>query len=108
VDLNPSQGQQQEIARLVRENNKMLHAMRRNAFWGGLFKMLIYGAFLLAPIWFYMTYLSGTVQQMLKTIDQIQGTGAKAQAELSGFQKTWQELQAKIPAFMYAPTSTKQ
>ncbi|MEK7133527.1 MAG: hypothetical protein AAB804_00480 [Patescibacteria group bacterium] len=108
MDLNPIQGQQQEIARLVRENNKMLHAMRRHALWGGLFKLLVYGFFLLAPIWFYMTYLNGTMQQMLKAVDQVQATGTKAQVQLGSFQKTWEEFRSKLPAFMQASTSTTQ
>ena len=86
----------------------MLHAMRRNAIWGGLLKLVIYGLFLLAPIWFYMTYLNSTVQQVLKAMDEVQATGAKAQVQIDGFQKAWQDFRAKLPSFMTAPTSTKQ
>ncbi len=94
--MDPSQGQQQEIYRLVLENNTMLHKMRRNAFWGGLFKFLFWTAILLAPIWFYMTYLNATVEKMLHTINQVQGTGAKAQAQMSGFEQMWKDFQAKF------------
>lgn len=105
--MEPYQGQQQEIYKLVRENNKMLHSMRRNAFWGGLFKLIIYGVFLLAPIWFYMTYLNGTVQQMLKTINQVQGTGVQAQAQLNSFQELLKQLESKIPSFMRPSASAE-
>ncbi len=98
--MDPYQGQQAEIYKLVRENNKMLHAMRRNAFWGGLFKVVIYGFFLLAPLWFYYQYLSPVVNEALKTVNQIQGTGAKAQEQLGGFQELLKQLEAKIPSFM--------
>ena len=87
---------QQEMYRLVKENNRMLHKMRRNAIWGGVFKLVFWAAILLAPIWFYMTYLDATVQRMLHTIEQIQGTGAKAQAQMSGFETMWKDLQAKF------------
>ena len=56
MDLNPEQGQQREIYRLVRENNKMLHSMRRNAFWGGVIKFLLYAILLVAlPWWLFFT-----------------------------------------------------
>jgi hypothetical protein len=106
--MDPYSGQQSEIYKLVRENNKMLHAMRRNAFWGGLFKFVIYAIFFLGPLWFYMTYLNGTVQQMLKTVEQVQGTGVKAQEQLGIFQELLKQLESKLPAFMRASTSTKQ
>ena len=105
--MDPDKQMRQETYRLAKESNKMLHSMRRNAFWGGIVKVVIYLAFLLVPFWFYMTYLNGTVQQMLRAIDQIQGTGAKAQAQMSDFEKTWKDLESKLPGFMRA-TSTRQ
>jgi len=82
--------------------------MRRHAFWGGLFKFILYAAFLLAPIWFYYTYLHGTVQQTLKTMEQIQGAGSNAQVQLSNFQELMKQLESKIPSFMRPSTSTNQ
>ncbi len=87
---------QQEMYRLTRENNRMLHAMRRNAFWGGILKFIFWSAILIAPIWFYMTYLNATVEKMLHTIDQVQGTGAKAQAQVSGWENAWKQFEAKF------------
>ncbi len=86
----------QEMLEMTRENNRMLHKMRRNAFWGGIIKFLIYAALLLAPIWFYMTYLNDTVQRMMNTINQMQGTSAKAQAQFGDFSAMWKEIQAKF------------
>ena len=103
--MEPYQGQQAEIYRLVRENNKMLHSMRRNAFWGGVFKFILYAAFLLAPLWFYFAYLNDTVQQMMKTIEQVQGAGTSAQAQLGSFQELFKQLESKIPSFMRPSTS---
>ena len=105
--MNPDSQKIDEIHKLTRENNKMLHAMRRNAFLGGILKLIIYGIFLLAPIWFYMTYLNASVQQMMHTLDQIQGTGTQAQVKLNSFEKTWQDLQAKLPSFMQSSSTVK-
>lgn len=87
---------EQELYRLTRENNRMLHSMRRNAFWGGLLKFIIYAVFLLAPFWFYMTYLNGTVQNLLQTVNRIQGTGQQAQNQFTGLQASWQQFEAKF------------
>ena len=76
-----------ELVRLTRDNNRMLHAMRRNAFWGGLIKFILYAVVLVAaPLWLYATYLAPMMEQLLDTYQQVQGTGAKAQAQWSDFQ----------------------
>ena len=98
---------QQEMYRLAKENNKMLHAMRRNAFWGGIFKFIFWTAILIAPLWFYMTYLNTTVEKMLHTIDQIQGTGAKAQSQFNGIEASWKQFEAKF-GFGSSSTSSQQ
>src|SRR3989338_276421 len=77
---------QEEILRLEKDNNRMLHSMRRNAFWGGLFKLLIWAGLIAVPIWFYSTYMAPVVQSFQQTINQVQGTGAKAQVQLDNFQ----------------------
>ena len=82
--------------RITRENNKMLHAMRRNAFWGGVIKFIIYAAFLLVPIWVYTQYLAPVVNAALKTMQDVQGTGAKAQTQLGDFSAFIKEIQAKL------------
>ena len=89
----------EEAYRLPKDNKRMLHAMRRNAFWGGLLKFVIYAALILAPLWFYMQYLAPAMNQALETMQQVQGTGAEAQAQLSGLQDALRELQSKIPGF---------
>ena len=96
----------QEIHRLVRENNRMLHAMRRNSFVGGILKFIIYAALLLAPLWFYMTYLNDTVQKMLRTVDQLQGTSVQAQTQLGSFEATWKQFESKLPGFMQSHSSS--
>ena len=77
----------QEILRLTKENNHMLHKMRRNALWGGILKFILYAVlFVAAPLWLYATYLGPMMEQVLDTYNQVQGTGAKAKAQFSGIQ----------------------
>ena len=64
----------------------MLHSMRRRAFWGGMLKVLIWAGLIVLPIWFYSAYLAPVVQSLQQTINQVQGTGAKAQVQLDSFQ----------------------
>lgn len=72
--------------------------MRRHAFWGGLIKFILYAALIIAPLWFYAAYLAPVVDSMLKTMNEIQGTGAKAQAEFGSFQEMLKQLQSKFPS----------
>lgn len=95
----------QEMYKLTRENNRMLHSMRRNAFWGGILKFIVYAAFLLAPIWFYYAYLDASVQSLIKTMNQIQGTGSSAQVQLSNFSEMIKQFEEKLKS---APTAPKQ
>jgi predicted PurR-regulated permease PerM len=98
--------QQDDIERLVRENNKMLHSMRRNAFLGGIFKICLYLAFLLVPLWFYATYISGTVDNLVSTMNKVQGMNPQAQAQFSALQDLLKRVQANVPDFLKSATSS--
>ena len=82
----------QELYRLVRENNKMLHSMRRHAFWGGIFKLMLYIAALAIPVLLYFNYLYPIVQQMNATLTSV--TGKKV--ELEGQFKDWAAMIAQF------------
>ena len=86
-----------ETYRLSKENNKMLHKMRRHALWGGIVKFVLYAALLLIPAYIYLQYLAPIMQQMLHTMNEIQGTGAKAQAQFTDWQQALEQLKGKIP-----------
>ncbi len=75
-----------EILRLTQENNKMLHAMRRGTLMRTVFKMVFYAVLVVSFLYFYMTYVAPVLQEMLTTVQQIQGTGAQAQAQFGSFQ----------------------
>ena len=87
---------QEEIYRLVKENNKMLHGMRRTAFWGGLFKLLIWAGLIAAPILLYATYLAPVVQSLQQTVNQVQGVSSQAQGQLNGLGDVFKQLEAKL------------
>jgi hypothetical protein len=53
----------EEIRSLVGENNDMLRAQRRNAFIGGIVKWIIRFAFILIPLYYYLTYVHPTPHQ---------------------------------------------
>ena len=73
-----------DLLRLTQENNRMLHKMHRNALWGGWIKFILYMiALVIAPLWLYATYIAPIMQEMMHTYQQVQGTGAKAQAQFS-------------------------
>ena len=97
-NMEPNHEQtQEEIYRLVKENNKMLHGMRRNAFLGGVFKVIFWIALIVAPIWFYQIYLSPVVDSMLQSINQIGGASATAQSQFTELQNALKKFQSQIP-----------
>ena len=83
-----------ELLRLTKDNNRMLHAARRSAWLGGIFRVLVWAAFIIVPFWLYIQYLAPVMQQMLKTYEQVQGTSAAASAQLNGIQEAFQKFQS--------------
>ncbi|MDD2658013.1 MAG: hypothetical protein PHD04_05225 [Candidatus Pacebacteria bacterium] len=89
----------EETYRLSKENNRMLHAMRRNAFLGGIVKFIFYILILVvAPLWLYSTYFAPLMQEATRTLNQIQGTGTKTESQLSNFEQMLSQVQSKLPA----------
>ena len=82
-----------EILRLVRENNRMLHAMRRSSLFGAIFKTFLWIALIVVPLWFYVQYLMPVMESMMQTYQQIQGTNAAAQAQFGQMSESFQKLQ---------------
>ena len=82
-----------DLLRLTRENNKMLHAMRRSAWLGGIFKLIMWVALVIIPLYFYMQYIAPVMQSMLESYQQIQGTSAKAQAQFGELNTYIQKFQ---------------
>lgn len=89
----------EQILKLTRENNRMLHAMRRNAWLGGIFKLIMWAALIIIPFWLYMQYLAPVMQSAMETMNQIQGTGAKAQAQFGDLNAAMQKLKNQFPQY---------
>jgi|SRR3989344_76945 len=87
----------EEMYRMVKENNRMLHAMRRNAFLGGIIRLIIWAIVLGVPIWLFFTYLFPVMQSIMEAFEQVQGAGTSAQLQLENFQDSLRELQSNVP-----------
>ncbi|OGG45815.1 hypothetical protein A2673_04025 [Candidatus Kaiserbacteria bacterium RIFCSPHIGHO2_01_FULL_50_13] len=82
-----------EVYRLVRDNNRLLRSMRRNAVIWGIIKILLYlGVLVVLPLWLYATYLAPIAENALGVLGQVQGVGAEAQNQLNAFQEILQKL----------------
>ena len=80
--------EEKELYRLARDNNRMLHAMRRNAFIGTIIKFLLYaGLFIALPLWLYVTYLAPIAENALGVLEQVQGVSDGAQSQVNSFQE---------------------
>ena len=104
MDLSQDEMIKQTYA-LTRENNRMLHAMRRGAFLGGLFRIVMWLAFIIVPAWLYYIYLAPVMTSALNTMQAVQQGGAQAQIQLQDFQKTLQQLRSAIPTIPGLPSA---
>ena len=86
-----------EVLRLTKDNNRMLHAMRRNAFLGGIIRLIIWAIVLGVPIWLFFTYRFAGMQSIMEAFEQVQGAGTSAQLQLENFQDSLRELQSNVP-----------
>ena len=91
-----------DLLRLTRENNRMLHAMRRNAFIGGLLRFVVWVALLVIPLWLYMHYVAPVMESTLNAMQQIQGGSAAAQAQFDGMQAAVEKIRAQFPQYFQA------
>lgn len=93
MGIEYSEDKLDEILRLSRENNKMLHAARRSAFLGGIFKLIMWVVLFIIPLYLYMQYVAPMMANMLETYEQIQGTSASAQAQFGKMNEYLQQFQ---------------
>ena len=100
------------VEQLAEDNNRMLHAMRRAAFLGGVFKMVMYVIFFIAlPYWAFQTYLSPMLTNIQSTLNQVQGAGQQIQQPISNLQgfnvsEVMKAVQEKLQAMKDAAAST--
>lgn len=63
----------EETYKLARDNRKMLKAIRRDAFIGFLFKIIIVAAFIGLPVYLYFTFLQPYLNEVRSIYTDIQG-----------------------------------
>ncbi len=85
-----------EIYRLEKENNKMLRSLKRQAFWGGLFKLVLFLLALGVPIWLYFTYLAPVVKQIEATVTTATGRKAELEGQLSEWMALLDQFKEKM------------
>lgn len=100
--MPPNNDMMKEILRLTQENNKMLHKMRRGAFMKTFLQIVFYILLLVIPAYIYLQYMQPMVNQMMTTVQQIQGTGVQAQAQFGSFQEMLKNFGDKFKV----PTTT--
>lgn len=94
--MDPNIQKFDEMYRLAKENNKMLHAMRRNAFYGGLIRLVVWAALLGIPVWLFFTYLFPVFETMMEAFEQIQGTGVAAQGQFEDVTNALRDFQSQF------------
>ncbi len=77
---------------LAKENNKMLKKMRRNAFLGGLLKLVWIAIIIGAPVYVYINYLSPVLDQVLGAAETVQEVGDKVGGAGTEFQGRIQNM----------------
>lgn len=86
----------EEVYKLARENNKMLHAIRRDAFVGGILKFVWWIAlFIVIPYVLYVLYL----QPYLETIQAAYQNLNDNVSTISNTAKDVENLKSQFPNF---------
>lgn len=82
------------------ENNRMLHATRRNAFLGSIIKGVFYLLIVvIIPLWAYQTYLAPILQSAQQTLGEVQSANEKAQAGIGGAQNALEGIKSSLSGF---------
>lgn len=83
----PETGYLREIYELTKENNRMLHRMRRNSIIGGIFKIIWWALVLGLPVVLYYYYFQPYLDQLQSAYQGVQQGGQfpELPAEIRGF-----------------------
>lgn len=87
---------------LAKDNNRMLHAMRRNAFVGGFFRLVLWAVAVFIPLYMYFVYFQPVISELTSSIGAMKAAGASASAQAGQFGaqlSNIQELFNKLPGF---------
>ncbi len=68
-----------ELFEMVRENNRLLRKMKRNAIWGIVFKILFYAVIFGIPVYLYLTIFQPILGSFLDSYSKVQQVGGQLQ-----------------------------
>jgi hypothetical protein len=71
-----------KTAELTKENNRMLHAMRRNAFIGGVFKFLWLAILIGVPVYIYFNFFQPVLEDIGEAYRGVQSGAQDVQLKL--------------------------
>lgn len=89
----------EEIYRMVQVNNKMIRSMKRAAFWGTVFKLVLYAVLLGIPVYLYFTIFQPMLSELLGTMQQVQQAGQGMQQGGTNAMLQLQNLQNLLSDF---------
>lgn len=90
----------EEIYKLTKDNNRMLHSMRRDAFIHGFFKFAIYAAIIGISIWMYIYYIGPLLMSLLKSLQTVANTGVEVQQKAGDIQQTAQQQLSSVSSLL--------
>ncbi len=82
----------EDLYRMVQDNNRMLHSMRRSAFVGGIIKMVWWVVLLVVLPYLTWLYIQPYLTSVLEQYQNIQGQGAALQGQAVELQKQLDSL----------------
>lgn len=80
----------------------MLHAMRRNAFLGGVFRLIMWAVAVIIPLYIYFVYFQPVIAELSNSVSSIKAAGSNASAQVGEFGAQFsniQELLKGLPGF---------
>ena len=80
--------------------------MRRQAWLGRIVTLIFYAALIGVPVWFYFTYMSDTVNQLLEAYGAVKVRGAEMQSQYESFTEMFKQFQSRMMGG--GATSTEQ
>lgn len=85
-----------EIYELTKENNRMLHKMRRAAFWSGVWRFIWVLIVLGVPLILYYYFLQPYVEQVLNAYKGVQSGAQNFQNFTTNLPSGWEEILQKL------------
>ena len=70
--------------------------MRRQAWIGRIIALVFYAALIGVPIWFYYTYMSDTVHQVLATYAEVKAKGSQMQGQYESITEAFKQFQERM------------